>query len=96
MSFFIAAVTYTVVAPQRDAHMAAKAQKTQMNIAEHRAAADAAADAAAAERAFNAANQKKPGMGGGNKAPAMAGTMLTGSQGVTDKLLLGKTSLLGG
>jgi len=92
MSFFIAAVTYTVVAPQRDAHMAAKAQKTQMNIAEHRAAADAAA----AERAFNAANQKKPGMGGGNKAPAMAGTMLTGSQGVTDKLLLGKTSLLGG
>ncbi len=92
MSFFIAAVTYTVVAPQRDAHMAAKAQKTQMNIAEDRAAADAAA----AERAFNAANQKKPGMGGANKASPMAGTMLTGSQGVTDKLLLGKTSLLGG
>jgi len=92
MSFFIAAVTYTVIAPQRDAYMAAKAQKTQMNMAENRAAADAAA----AERAFNAANQKKPGIAASNKAAAMAGTMLTGSQGVTDKLMLGKTSLLGG
>lgn len=92
MSFFIAAVTYTVIAPQREAHMAAKAQATQMNMAEYRAAADAAA----AERAFNAANQKKPGMAISNKAAAMGGTMLTGSQGVTDKLMLGKTSLLGG
>lgn len=92
MSFFIAAVTYTVVAPQRDAHMAAKSQKTQMSIANDRAAADAAA----AERAFNAANQKKPGMAQSNKAQPMGGTMLTGSQGVTSNLLLGKTSLLGG
>jgi len=92
MSFFVAAVTYTVIAPQREAAMAAKAQKTQMNIATERAAADAAA----AERAFNAANQKKPGMAPSNKADAMGGTMLTGSQGVTSNLLLGKTSLLGG
>ncbi len=92
MSFFIAAVTYTVVAPQRDAHMAAKSQKTQMSIANDRAAADAAA----AERALNAANQKRPGMALSNKSDAMGGTMLTGSQGVTSNLLLGKTSLLGG
>ena len=92
MSFFIAAVTYTVIAPQREAHMAAKSQATQMDIAEKRAAADAAA----AERAFNAANQKKPGMAQSNKAQPMGGTMLTGSQGVTSNLLLGKTSLLGG
>lgn len=99
MVAFVAAVTAIALGPvaqAREAHMAGKAAKTQMNMAENRAAADAAA----AERAFNAANRKRPniiGMMASNRMQPGGGTMLTGPTGVDPgRLSIGKTSLLGG
>lgn len=98
MVAFVAA-TFVALGPPmqaREARMAGKAAKTQMNIAADRADADAAA----AERAFNAANRKRPNIPGlmlGNTSQPGGGTMLTGPTGVDPgRLSIGKTSLLGG
>ena len=97
----VAFVTATLIAAGpilnvRNGIQAQKAAKTQASIAQD----NAAAQAAAAERAFNAANKKQPnlaGIIGANKLPGLASTMVSGPGGVqSDRLTIGKTSLLGG
>lgn len=99
MSLVVAAVVVSAASVYQgiEAHVANKEQKRINNIN----IANAEEAAKRAEQDFNRANQRKPdtlailsaaqqaGKGG------VSGTMLTGPQGVSDSLLLGKTSLLG-
>jgi hypothetical protein len=90
----VASTGYSIYSGER----ADKAQKVAMNQAKK----VATADAQQRDLEFNAANKKKPTMLGGLMAANLKaqgtagnGTMLTGPQGVTDPLALGKSTLLG-
>lgn len=76
-------------------NMASKSQKSAQLDAQR----NAEAQAKAADQAMNAANRKSPNVRNileSNTGSGLSGTMLTGPQGVsTDKLQLGKSTLLG-
>lgn len=87
-----AAVGYTAY----QSNMASKSQKSAQLDAQR----NAEAQAKAADQAMNAANRKSPNvrniLESNSSGSGLSGTMLTGPQGVsTDKLQLGKSTLLG-
>ncbi|MDO9597259.1 MAG: hypothetical protein Q7J47_06015 [Azoarcus sp.] len=89
----VAGTAYSVYSGERASRAQDKAQKNAERSAQ--------AQAKAAEQDFNRLNQKKPNLGaiieGNAKEGAAGSTMLTGPAGVSsDKLTLGRSSLLGG
>ena len=101
MSFVVSAVVATVatvVGAGYSIHNGAMAAKSQESAAK-KAEMDAKKQADIADQQQNRANARNPDMGGISSANSLTGssTMLTGATGIDpNKLLLGKSTLLGG
>lgn len=96
MSFAVVAIGAAAIGYSAyQGNMASKSQKSAQLDAQR----NAEAQAKAADQAMNAANRKSPNVRNileSNTGSGLSGTMLTGPQGVsTDKLQLGKSTLLG-
>lgn len=96
MSFAVVAIGAAAIGYSAyQGNMASKQQKSAQLDAKR----NAEAQATAADQAMNRANQKQPNVRNileSNSGSGLSGTMLTGPQGVsTDKLQLGKSTLLG-